>query len=131
MCVSGSKKYSFFGKFGMLCFLETSVLRFAFLPYHRRFIHTLTNSSLMRVNFPISYTARAVFVNSNGSAKKSRNLFLLYEMIYAIYYHLYKRREKHPWRSVTFSKVAGWTCNFTKCVTPPWVFFTILKLYKC
>ena len=30
-------------------------------------------------------------------------------MLCAIWYHLYnfKKREKHPWRSVTFSKVAG------------------------
>ena len=34
--VSGGKKYSFFGKFGVLCFLETHALRFAFLPYDRR-----------------------------------------------------------------------------------------------
>ena len=32
-----------------------------------------------------------------------------------------KKREKHPWRSVTFSKVAGVS-------TPPWVFFTFFKL---
>ena len=36
MCVSGGKKCSFFGKFGMLYFLETPVLRFALLPYYRR-----------------------------------------------------------------------------------------------
>ena len=34
--VSGSKKCSFYGKFGVLCFLETPVFRFAFLPYYRR-----------------------------------------------------------------------------------------------
>ena len=28
----------------------------------------------------------------------------------------FKKREKHPWRSVTFS-------NFTESNTPPWVFF--------
>ena len=33
-----SKKCSFFRKFDMLCFLETSVLRFALLPYYRRFL---------------------------------------------------------------------------------------------
>ena len=38
VCVSGGKKYSFFGKFGELFFLETPVLRFALLPYYRRFI---------------------------------------------------------------------------------------------
>ena len=29
-------KCLFFGKFGVLCFLETPVLRFALLPYYRR-----------------------------------------------------------------------------------------------
>ena len=33
-CISGGKKCSFFGKFGVLCFLETPVLRFALLPYY-------------------------------------------------------------------------------------------------
>ena len=37
-CVLGGKKYSFFGKFGVLCFLETPVLRFALLPYYRRIV---------------------------------------------------------------------------------------------
>ena len=30
------KKYLVFGKFGVLCFLETPVFRFALLPYYRR-----------------------------------------------------------------------------------------------
>ena len=33
---TGGKKCSFFGKFGMFCFLETSVLRFALLLYYQR-----------------------------------------------------------------------------------------------
>ena len=40
-CVSGGKKCLFFGKFDVLCFLGTPVLRFAFLPYYRR--HTVTS----------------------------------------------------------------------------------------
>ena len=38
MCVSvsGGKKCLFFGNFGVLCFLETPVLRFTLLPYYRR-----------------------------------------------------------------------------------------------
>ena len=36
------------------------------------------------------------------------------------------KREKHPWWSVTFIKVAG----FTKSNTPSWLFFTFFKLYK-
>ena len=35
--LSGGKKYSFFGRFDVFCFLETSVLRFALLPYYRRY----------------------------------------------------------------------------------------------
>ena len=34
--IMGGKKCSFFGKFGLLCFLETPVLRFALLPCYRR-----------------------------------------------------------------------------------------------
>ena len=34
----GGKKCSLFGKFGMLCFLVTSVLLLTLLPYHRIFI---------------------------------------------------------------------------------------------
>ena len=34
--VSGGKKCSFFGKFDVLGFLETLVLRIAHLPYYRR-----------------------------------------------------------------------------------------------
>ena len=36
VCVLGGKKCSFFGKFGVLCFLERPVLRLALLPYYRR-----------------------------------------------------------------------------------------------
>ena len=44
----------------------------------------------------------------------------------------FKKREKHPWRSVTFSKVAKKTLlkKFAKSNTPPWVFFTFFKLYE-
>ena len=37
VCISGGKKCLFSGNFGVLCFLETPVLRFALLPYYRRF----------------------------------------------------------------------------------------------
>ena len=36
VCVLGGKKYSFFQKFGVFCFLEALVLRFALLPHYRR-----------------------------------------------------------------------------------------------
>ena len=36
-CILGSKKCSFFVKFGAICFLVTPVSRFALLPIYRRF----------------------------------------------------------------------------------------------
>ena len=39
LCVSKGKKRSFFGKFGVFCFLVTPVLRLALLPYFQRSIH--------------------------------------------------------------------------------------------
>ena len=36
VCVSGGKKFLFFGKLGVLSFLETVVLRFVLLPYYWR-----------------------------------------------------------------------------------------------
>ena len=58
-------------------------------------------------------------------------LHFSYLMLCAIWYHFcnFKQCEKHPWRSVTFIKVAG-DCNTPKWNTPPWVFFTFFKLYK-
>ena len=50
MCVSGVKKSSFFGKFGVLCILETPVLRFTLLAYYRQTIEKTLNCHL--------YTAR-------------------------------------------------------------------------
>ena len=38
----------------------------------------------------------------------------------------FKKREKHPWTSVTFRLLA---CNFTKSNTLPWV-FSRFKLYN-
>ena len=37
----GVRDVRFFGKFGVLCFLETPVLRFALLPYYRRYATAL------------------------------------------------------------------------------------------
>ena len=69
-------------------------------------------------------------------------------MLCTILHHLvqFKKCEKHPWNSVTSSKVAGFgvsffqpaalskrdfkACNFTKSNTPIWAFFTFFKLYK-
>ena len=51
VCVLGGKKCSFFRKFGVLCLLETPVLRFALLPYYRR-------KAIERLLFFLTLTSR-------------------------------------------------------------------------
>ena len=46
VCVSGGKKCSFCGKFDVICFLETSVLRFALLPYYRWYLLLFRGTNL-------------------------------------------------------------------------------------
>ena len=50
VCKSGGKKCTFFGKFDMICFLETSVLIFALLPCYRQNVHEYL--------WQLSYTSR-------------------------------------------------------------------------
>ena len=62
VCVSGGKN-SFFGKFSVLCFLETPVLRFALLPYYQR-IKRYTNyheSGSFNVNLSCAKNAACQF----------------------------------------------------------------------
>ena len=45
VCVSEGKKHPLFGKFGVLCFLVTPVLRFVLLPYYQRVLPNIEISS--------------------------------------------------------------------------------------
>ena len=49
----------------------------------------------------------------------------------AIWYHLYnlKKREKHPWRSVNFSKVAGFKLQFDVIIV--WIVNAKDNLHNC
>ena len=45
-------------------------------------------------------------------------------------YNLKNVKNTHG-RVLILVKLQASTCNFTKIDTPPWVFFTFFKLYKC
>ena len=49
LCVRIRGKCSFFGKFGVLCLLETPVLRFALLPYYLRVIKRYLKKFLWKI----------------------------------------------------------------------------------
>ena len=47
----GVRNVHFYGKFGVLCFYETPILRFALLPYYRRIdMHEVFSSSIWIMN---------------------------------------------------------------------------------
>ena len=75
--------------------------------------------NLKYTGLPLIYFEMSSFSNSKVILDALRDLVALVR---------FKKREKHPWRIVTFSKVAGF--NFTKSNTLPWVFFTFFKLHK-
>ena len=56
----------------------------------------------------------------------------LYETFCAIWYHLYnlKNMKNTHGGMLLLVKLQALAYNFTKSNTPPWVFFTFLKLYK-
>ena len=58
-CIRGGKKCSFFGQFGVLCFLVTPVSRFALLPYCRWFINTVANPKFLSSIFATNIYFRA------------------------------------------------------------------------
>ena len=75
VCVSGGKKFSFFGKFGVLCFLVTPVLKFALLPYCRRFVFILNMFRGHSKNLPfqiMAFYSRFLFVARFHILEKSR-----------------------------------------------------------
>ena len=53
-----------------------------------------------------------------------------YEALSAIRYHLYNNVKSTHLVVIVFVKLQAVACNFTKTITPPWVFFMFFKLYK-
>ena len=53
-------------------------------------------------------------------------------MLCLIWHHMYNLKDVKNTHGRVFSlvKLKASACNFTKSNTPPWVFFTIFKLYK-
>ena len=74
VCVSGGKKRSFFGKFGVLCLLVTSVLRFALLPYYRRNVKLSINlilSSYVKQKIHILISITLIDIHQLAYTKES------------------------------------------------------------
>ena len=70
MCVSGWKKSYFFEKFGVLCFFDTSVLRFVLLAQYRR-IGFLITISETRTDLSKNIVSNMFKVNNEGTTLTS------------------------------------------------------------
>ena len=75
--VSGGKKCSFLEKFGVLCFFETPVLRFALLPYYRRIIWRNFNISLYCIIAAILYLSEVTKGAQISTSKRLNFINLL------------------------------------------------------
>ena len=114
------------------CFWRAGV--FIFILFNHLFLHTPYNvkPSCFRHNWVLCpqwglLVSKSELIDSKWfgkshneySVKVHSNVYLkmaaLFVMRCAIWYHLYnfKKREKHPWTSVTFSKVGGFAQNIT------------------
>ena len=84
VCVSGGKKCSLVGKFGVLCFLETPVLRFALLPL------SLCDNPLSANPTKWSKTLKQFVAKGLSSAQLSKMLLFwldnLYDLIKSLTY---------------------------------------------
>ena len=59
---------------------------------------------------------KAKCLSSVNHTTKTIHLHTLCDLVPLVQF---KKREKDPWRNVTFSEVVGFAFNFTKSNTPP------------
>ena len=76
-----------------------------------------------------AYTDFQSEINLNLSEPNSRNSYVVRCAIWNHLYNLKNVKNTHG-RVLLLFKLQALACNFAKINTPPWVFFTFLKLYK-
>ena len=76
---SGSKKCSFFGKFGVLCCLKTPVLTFSLLLYFRWY-HTFTWVFFPKVNSFFKNLSRTISLDKNFLSEKMSEYLKCYRV---------------------------------------------------
>ena len=98
---------------------------------HNSFTESITEQlSILELFNPLSANSHKIANNSSNCLKlflqkAQYSGFKCGALRDLISFVQFKKREKHPWRTVNFSKLAGCKIN-----TPPWVFFTFLKSDK-
>ena len=94
---------------------------YSFNPFNLDYLNffLISGSYLFIRSILLCYTTQFSSKNVTSSGTSSDDLRDL------VPFAQFQKREKHPWRSVNFSKVAN-----SKSNTPLWVFLAFFKLYK-
>ena len=134
MYVSGGKKCSFFGNFGVLCFLETPVLRFALLPYYRRY--QCDSIPICSINFqqlPVKLPA------TTGSKFNTRKKKCTYGIHYGISFKIlhyrwtfgFSLRRRFHHGDITFLRKSSCRWTYLSLKKKMFANKNILNLKKC
>ena len=98
------------------------------------FADVIANAFLLFISFIVSTGNRVVYMFSYCCFLYWLHILLFWWHVVrsAICYHLHNLKNvKNTHEGVLILvKLQALACNFTKTNTPPWVFFTFLKLYK-
>ena len=110
VCVSGGKKCLFCGKFDVLCFLETPVLRFTLSPHHRRLqrsralcLSQISHAFVFSVNFQYIFVCigrsncsqmffKTVVLKNFANSRENSCVGVFFNKVAACGLHLYYRQ---------------------------------------
>ena len=102
----GGKKCSFFGKLGVLCFLETPVLRFVLLPYYP-ILSLRSRESFYLTETP---TYRSLVFRFNSELSQASKLELFVKTVNGLAHSFPMHPFSTPWKhqeNVSFSAFRG------------------------
>ena len=106
MRTRGGKKCSFFGKLGVLCFLETPVLRFVLLPYYP-ILSLRSRESFCLTETP---TYRSLVFRFNSELSQASKLELFVKTVNGLAHSFPMHPFSTPWKhqeNVSFSAFRG------------------------
>ena len=92
----GVRNVRFLGKFGMLCFLETPVLRFAFLPYYQQYLFSHPTSNRLKQTkvshmfflFSLKRSDSQIFKSSSCKNYLLQSVSFWYDLLRCFLFHV-------------------------------------------
>ena len=108
VCVLGGKKCLFIGRFGVLCFLEAPAMRFALLPYYRRFVQ---NSYCYLLDYRVGLNVVAI----EGVVSKPWNCKPIWIVLKCFLYYYSQPVILKEYLLPVSTKLTNWSFYFFVC----------------